>query len=147
MERIDGVGTCWGRRERERRWRNRGEIHKRQKRERQKCTENRRVCRRQREQRKNQTNGERKRKKSIQAKKVSETRQEMWGQSCRTLGAPVGTLWHSARSRVLSLSEGRRQGTKRGVEEKDGVGGRWLGSPVATASAQMLNQPHPPFTI
>lgn len=30
-------------RERERRWRNRGEIHKRQKRERQKCTENRRV--------------------------------------------------------------------------------------------------------
>lgn len=103
--------------------------------------------RRQREQRENQTNGERKRKKSIQAKKVSETRQEMWGQSFRTLGAPVGTLRQSARFRVLSLSEGRRQGTKRGVEEKDGVGRRWLGSPVATASAQILNQPHPPFTI
>ena len=30
-QRVDGVGTCWGRRERERRWRDRGEIHKKRK--------------------------------------------------------------------------------------------------------------------
>lgn len=73
-----------GERERERRWRNKGEMCRDRQRE-NKCAENRRVCRRQTEA-ESQINRGRERNPSRQ--KSEQNWQEMWGQGCRTLGSP-----------------------------------------------------------